>query len=134
MKIATFSAYLIGTVLAFGGVSAAIPPVPVPVSYKVSHSGAFISFADANVAPKPIHIEKPIYPAEFRSAQIAGYALTDFIIDTSGTPTQVQIVRASDQAFAVAALAAMELWRFSVGEKNGKPVACRVEIPIEFKP
>jgi periplasmic protein TonB len=107
--------------------------MPVAVSYKEVLSGPYINFADADVKPKPIHFVNPIYPAEFRAAGIGGYAVTEFIVDESGRPTQVQIVHASDRAFAAAALVAMRQWRFSPGTKNGVAVRCREEIPLEFK-
>jgi TonB family protein len=110
------------------------PPTPTAVSFKVVLSGRYINFADADVKPKPIHLVNPIYPADFRAAGIAGWAVTEFIVDENGTPTQVQIVRASDREFADAALVAMKQWRFSPGIKNAVAVRCREQIPMEFKP
>jgi TonB family protein len=115
------------------GRAVAAPLNPVAVSYKVTLIGPYINFADADVKPKPVHFQKAVYPPDLRAAGIEGFALTEFVVDTAGVPTQVQIVRATDRAFAVAALVAMTQWRFSAGMKNGMPVPCLEQIPIEFK-
>ena len=121
------------SLLFISGRASATQPTPVAVTYTVTLTGNYINLADADVTPKPIHFEKPVYPAAFRAAGIAGTALTEFVVDTSGTPTQVQVVHATDKAFAEAALEAVRCWRFTVGMKNGVAVRCRIQIPIVFK-
>lgn len=112
----------------------AVSPTPVPVSFKEVLFGPYVNFADTDIKPKPIHIVAPIYPAAFQAAGIGGFAVTEFIVDESGIPTQVQIVRTSDRTFADAALVAMKQWRFSPASKAGVAVRCREQIPLAFKP
>jgi TonB family protein len=129
----SLSASLAASILVISGCATVPISIPVAVTYNVTHTGSYIIFSEADVKPRPLHMEQPIYPPEFREAGVAGEALTEFIVDTSGTPTQIQIVHAADAAFARAALQAMRHWRFSVGIKDGTAMSCLEQIPIEFE-
>jgi TonB family protein len=124
-------AQAIGALLV-SGCSTATRPIPVPVAYQVTHSGRYVDISDTDVKPTALHMERPNYPFAFRRASIDGFALVEFIVNTSGTPTQVQVVNASDVAFAMSAVEAVKLWRFTAAQKNGVLVPCREQIPITF--
>ena len=124
-------AQTIGALLV-SGCTTAVRPVPVPVAYQVTLLGRYVDVAYTDVPPKPLFMQRPAYPVAFREAGIDGLALTEFVIDTSGTPTQVQVVHASDAAFARSAIEAVKLWRFTAAIKNGVPVPCHEQIPIQF--
>jgi TonB family protein len=124
-------AQIIGALL-FSGCTTAIRPVPVPVTYQVTLSGRYVDVGYTDVPPKPLFMQRPVYPVAFREAGIDGMALTEFVVDTSGIPTQVQVVHATDAAFARSAIEAVKLWRFTVAQKNGVPVPCHEQVPIQF--
>jgi periplasmic protein TonB len=111
----------------------ATAPNPTPVANATSFAGRYINLADADVKPHPIYMHKPKYPAGFRAAGIEGLAITTFVLDESGVPTQVQFSHATDLAFGQAAVDAVCHWRFSPAMKDGWAVACLMEIPVEFK-
>lgn len=127
--------FVLLSLLTFSVVSArSVPPTPVMVSYREILVPPYVNFADTDTKPRPVHVVAPIYPADFQAAAIGGFAVTEFVVNESGVPTQVQIVRASDRAFADSALVAMKQWRFSPGLKNGVAVPVREQIPLAFKP
>jgi len=110
------------------------PPQPkaVGVVHDVAFTGHFVMLFQIDVKPIPVYMKRPVYPSKFRATGIEGTALTKFIVDTSGLPTQVQFVNATDEAFGLAAVEAVQQWRFSPGRKDGTPVTCLNEVSINF--
>lgn len=115
-------------------VTPAVRPTPVStaVQNEVSFTGDYIDIADVDTSPTPISRARPIYPREFLRAGIGGEAQVVFLVDTEGTPTQVQIERATDAAFGDAARNSVVQWRFTPAMKNDRPVCVRMEVPIVF--
>lgn len=74
----------------------------------------------------------PRYPAALREQGIQGQALIEFVVDNNGAVRDASVVRFTEEAFAEAALAAVSKWQFRPGEKNGEPVATKMQVPIVF--
>ncbi len=83
--------------------------------------------------PSPVLKKNPAYPLELKLAQIEGSAEVMFIVDPSGEVEDAWSVNATHPLFAEAATASIRRWKFKPGIKNGKPVRCRVMIPIKFE-
>jgi TonB family protein len=124
---------LFGAILAASMFGCATPTNPIPVVNVTAFNGRYIKLADADIKPHPISMHRPTYPTEFRAAGIEGVAMTTFVLDESGVPTQVQFSRATDEAFGQAAVRAVCRWRFSPASKDGATVVCLMEMPVEFK-
>lgn len=118
------------SVASFSGCATALKPVAA--EHDVAFTGHFVMLFQVDVKPRPVFMKRPAYPPDFRAAGIGGGALTKFIVDTSGSPTQVQFVNATDEAFGRAAVEAVKQWRFSPAKMDGMPVACLDEVPITF--
>lgn len=111
--------------------------------------------------PTPKTQVRPSYPAELREAGISGEVMVGFIIDTKGevrnaspirgTPVEGQAltldnftVAAAGEAkttanpdwaqgqLEAAAVAAVSQWKFEPGEKGGRAVNTRMQVPIVF--
>jgi RNA polymerase sigma factor (sigma-70 family) len=98
--------------------------------------------------PAPQFQARPEYPAELRRFAVNGEAVVDFIVDAEGTVREAKAVRSgvkpppgaaigmSEREMAekieAAAIAAVSKWRFAPGEKDGKKVNARLQIPIVF--
>jgi len=96
-------------------------------------TGDYISVADADVPPKPAYAPPPVYPAEFKKAAFSGEATVDLIVlADSGMTTQVQVVKATNQGFAIAAADRLKTWRYAPAVKNGKHVNCLIRVPLDF--
>jgi len=96
-------------------------------------TGDYVSLADVDVAPKPLYAPNPVYPAEFQKHAVSGEATVDLIVlaDT-GMTAQVQVVKATNQGFAIAAADRLKTWRYSPAVKNGKHVNCLIRVSPEF--
>ena len=56
-----------------------------------------------------------------------------FIVDRDGSVRDVKTVSASHPGFEKAATEALEKWKFEPGQKDGKAVKTRLQIPIIFE-
>jgi len=53
-------------------------------------------------------------------------------VSSHGAPRNARVVRGLDKEIDEAVIAAVKQWQFAPGKKNGKPVAVRVQVEIEF--
>jgi len=88
---------------------------------------------NVSVKPIPTRQRRPAYPFELRRAGIAGEGVISFIVRFDGSVTDVAIVRASDVRFGSSAAECVSEWQFRPALVNGKPVDCRMMVPILFR-
>jgi TonB family protein len=74
----------------------------------------------------------PEYPKDLNRKRVDGNATIAFVIDVRGVVGAPSVVSASLPEFGESALAAIRLWRFVPGVKDGQPVESRAEMPFEF--
>lgn len=82
--------------------------------------------------PVPKQIITPVFPNALRLTQTKGRAMIRFIVDPTGKVVVAESMEADHPAFAKAAIDAVKRWQFEPGHKNGKPVNCLMQVPIEF--
>jgi len=75
----------------------------------------------------------PDYPATLHQQGIAGSVTVEFDVDTGGRVIRAEAINYTRREFAEPALRAVRNWRFEPGKRNGKVVAFRMTVPIEFK-
>ncbi len=131
MKLTSLTVIL--PLLCFAGCALA----PSEVAQKIdagSFVGNYVLAADADAKPKLTVAVPPAFPASAAKLNLKGSVDVAFIIDTSGKPTQIRAVKATNEGFAASAVAAVAKWQFSPAVKDGKPVACLVRQKLSFTP
>lgn len=85
-------------------------------------------------APPLPALPAPGYPEAAVAQRVSGKVVLLIDIDKTGTPTRV-VVESSKPAgvFDQAAVDAAKQWQFSPAIEDGKPVAGRVRVPVEFE-
>ena len=83
-------------------------------------------------APLARYQAQPQYPFEMRRGGITGEVLVEFIVDANGAVREARAVRSSQREFETAAVQAVSKWTFRPGEKGGRKVATRMQVPIVF--
>ncbi|MBK9338143.1 MAG: M56 family metallopeptidase [Lewinellaceae bacterium] len=79
------------------------------------------------------------YPAVAREQKIEGKIVVTFVVDQTGAVTQVETVRVPDAAPGYPEMAAeatriiRQMPRWTPAETAGRPVSCRLSLPIQFK-
>jgi len=91
-----------------------------------------VELARLDQMPRPKFQARPQYPAELRTAGVAGQVLVDFVVDANGDVQKAMAVRSTQREFEDAAVAAVTKWKFAAGRKGGAEVATRMQVPIGF--
>jgi TonB family protein len=88
----------------------------------------------SKVSPTPVAKSqvRPRYPADMRQAGVKGEVVVDFIVDFKGDVHDPYALRSSRPEFEAAAVEAVGQWKFAPGQKDGKTVNTRVQVPIVF--
>ncbi len=74
------------------------------------------------------------FPARARRQGVSGQVLVEFVVTPQGVPEQIRVVSASPPGyFEEAAREALEKARFQPALREGKPVPCRLQLPLVFR-
>lgn len=86
------------------------------------------------VAPKLVKDEKPKYTADALRAKISGTVWLDVVILADGKVGDVRVTQSLDRKFGLddQAVAAVKLWEFKPGTKDGVAVPVVVKIEMTF--
>ena len=87
-----------------------------------------------SIAPKPISMKPPVYPAGLDVVGAKGTVMAEFVVDPNGVPTKIKVLDATHPELANAVMTAVAGWRFTPGIKNGKAVSARMRVPVNFQP
>ena len=106
-------------------------PVPVEppkaTAYNVGGTGQ-----NQVTQPRILSKVEPQYAEEARKNKIQGSILLTLVIDATGTPTQIAVLRPLGMGLDEQAVAAVAQWKFSPGTKHGTPVPIFSQIEITF--
>lgn len=84
-------------------------------------------------APMPIRTVAPVYPYEMRRSGIQGWVEVLCLIDENGEVQNTSFLSATNEEFALSAVAATEKWSFAPGTYRGTRIPFRVVIPFNFE-
>lgn len=91
------------------------------------------AIGELDQTPVPRFQARPNYPAKHAANRVPGSAVVDFVVDANGDVVRARAIRATHPEFGAAAVAAVERWKFKPGQKNGRAVATRMQVPINFE-
>jgi periplasmic protein TonB len=83
--------------------------------------------------PVPVRTVRPVYPLNLQMQGTSGLVTVSVLIDEKGNVTEPKVVKSTNEAFTQPALDALSRWKFKPAKQEGKAVAIRVSIPIQFK-
>ena len=75
---------------------------------------------------------RPEYTSQAKDARIEGIVGLSAVVLASGAVGEVAVTRSLDSGLDDQAVAAMKQWTFKPGIKDGKPVAVRIDIQMNF--
>jgi TonB family protein len=104
-----------------------------PLTGKLDGAEVFRYVPDGTISePRIIEKAAPKYPPECRKEKIMGVVVADLVIDELGTVRDVEIQESPDGRLSLAAVNAIEQWRFEPAVMDGKAVAVRYIVTIKF--
>ncbi len=94
--------------------------------------GAFRIGGDVS-APTLINKVEPEYSEEARKAKYSGTVLLSIVVDATGVPRDIHIIRPLGLGLDEKAIEAVSKWRFRAGMKGGRPVATQAQVEVNFR-
>jgi protein TonB len=98
-----------------------------------SGDGSVYRWGELTVAPVLILKVEPDYSEEARRARFQGAVLMRLVIDQTGTPRNVRVVRPVGMGLDELAVNAVRRWRFRPGMKDGRAVAVIANAEVNFR-
>ncbi len=89
-------------------------------------------YSHVDVKPAPIRTLRPEYPYQLKRDGVEGIVAVTFIIDEHGNVVDPEVKKSSNDGFNQSAVKAIAQWKFRPAKVGGKPVKCRVTVPIRF--
>jgi protein TonB len=83
--------------------------------------------------PVPIYRPEPQYSEEARKAKWQGAVLLSLVVDETGKPTDIKVIRPLGLGLDEQAIKAVSMWTFKPGTLNGKPVKVQAQIEVSFR-
>lgn len=83
-------------------------------------------------APTALSSPDPDYTEEARRAKKQGTCVLWLIVDSTGRPRDLRVVRGLGFGLDAKALEAVKNWRFQPALKDGKPVDVQISVEVEF--
>ncbi len=108
----------------------------IPATTQETAEPQTTAIPDAKAANHPVQLMFPEaeFPIEAEREQKEGVCLVSMIVDTSGAPQNLSIVRCSDPMFAENSLAAAARSKFKPATtSDGKPVPVKISVEINFR-
>jgi TonB family protein len=108
--------------MAEAGISSSLSPA-------VYHVGGDVS------APRVVFYKDPEFPTSARkgSEPFDGICVLSVVVDASGTPGEVRVVRSLGEEFDASAMNAVQQYRFSPAMRAGVAVPVQVNLEVHFK-
>lgn len=87
----------------------------------------------SDIAPPRITRQvNPEYPEHIRGIRVKGIVGVGVVVTAKGEPDDLKVVKSLDKDVDRCVVDALRQWRFAPAKKDGKPVAVRIVIEIEF--
>jgi len=90
---------------------------------------------DVDVKPAPTGPQAPpVIPGELKQrGRLSGGVMLEVVTgQTKGCALKITVIESTHKEFEKPALDAVRRWWFTPALKDGKPVNCRIQIPIRF--
>ena len=83
-------------------------------------------------APQAVSTPDPQYTEEARLARTQGKCILWLIVDDTGRPRNIRVVRGLGYGLDAKAVEAVQQWRFQPAMKDGKPVNVQISVEVGF--
>jgi len=82
----------------------------------------------------PPRITKQVPPKEStsRGVRVVGSVIVALVVSSKGVPKNVHVVKGLDKEVDQNTVEAVEQWQFAPAQKDGKPIAVKISVEVEF--
>jgi TonB family protein len=121
-----------GATRSSGRMAIAVPLLLVLMT-TVSFAEKIYKIGPGIVPPKVIEKHNPVYPEKEKKAKIEGTVKLLVVVGTDQLVHEIKVTKSVTLGLDANAVAAVRTWKFEPGTKDGKPVAVRATIEINFR-
>ncbi len=108
-------------------------PLLLALMTTVSFAQKIYKIGPGIVPPKVLEKVEPNYTDEARAAKIEGTVALSVVVGTDQRVHDIKILKSLDAGLDANAIQAIRAWKFQPGTKNGKPVAVRARIDVNYR-
>jgi protein TonB len=91
-----------------------------------------VAITDEITAPRLREVASPEYTEEARKKKIEGTVTLLIVVDTKGDVVDAKVVKGLGHGLDENAMIAVKEWKYKPAEKDGAPVAVKMEVAVEF--
>jgi TonB family protein len=117
---------VLGATAGYGRVPAWVVDAPVQMPGEPARLSSGVTGGEI------VHQVTPVYPAQARTQGIQGAVVLEAVIGEDGIVADVTVLSSGSLFLGQAAQRAVQQWRYTPFELNGKPVRMRQQITIKF--
>lgn len=99
---------------------------------RIADTGGVYKIGNGVTPPRILKKAEPQYSEEARKNKLQGSISLSVVVDATGTPTQIAVLRPLGMGLDEMAVQAVSQWKFSPGTKNGVAVAVYAQIEMTF--
>lgn len=96
------------------------------------YGGGVMSVGGGVSAPVVLHAVEPDFTEQARIANLQGTVILRIIVDASGNPQNIRVVRSLGMGLDEKAVEAVQQYRFTPAKYQGHPVAVQMNVNVEF--
>ncbi|WP_306601252.1 energy transducer TonB [Geothrix sp. 21YS21S-2] len=108
-----------------------LPPGPAPTPQAAPRAAQVVELETQAI--RVLHQVPPVYPALARLVRVQGPVELRMTIDTSGAPTDIQVISGPHPLLVNEAVRVARLWRFQPALLDGTPVAATFRLTVAFR-
>jgi TonB family protein len=82
--------------------------------------------------PQLTDVASPEYTPEAKKKKIEGQVTLAIVIDKNGDVVDAKVVKGLGYGLDENAIAAVKVWKYKPAEKNGEPIAVKMEVTLDF--
>lgn len=135
MKRTTLAGVLLLMGLMAGSAMAQTKAAPTKAAAPAAPQAALpaaVEITDDITPPRLREVASPEYTAEAKKLKIEGQVTLAIIIDKKGEVVDAKVVKGLGHGLDENAVVAVKEWRYKPAEKDGVPVAVKMEVTVDF--
>lgn len=91
-----------------------------------------IAITDDITPPRLAEVASPDYTAEAKKKKIEGAVTLAIVVDKKGDVIDARVVKGLGYGLDENAIIAVKEWKYKPAEKDGEPVAVKMEVTVDF--
>ena len=91
-----------------------------------------VAITDDITPPRLAEVASPEYTAEAKKNKIEGSVTVAIVVDKKGDVVDAKVVKGLGYGLDENAIIAVKEWKYKPAQKDGEPIAVKMEVPVEF--